>query len=127
MKKMMLLTTLLFGLSAGADLMSNPNQRIVEYWGGQGLEILVMEDFSAVLYFDCAEGQVKAGRWPTGQSRINATGIYKRSVTRQEFATYIANVNVRTQKMTLAVKVGKQRPVNYHIVLGQQANVHACR
>ncbi len=103
-------------------------QIVKETFGGPSAQVYIFDDFSARIDFECATGTVQAGRWPTGQSRIAATGIYTPIlIQRAQKATFKANVDVSTGKMVLAVKVGSLRAVNYQLVRGQKSQFKRCR
>ena len=101
---------------------------VKETFGGPAAQIYVYDDFSARIEFECATGMVQAGRWPTGQSRIAASGLYiPITLRREEKATFKANIDVRTGKMALAVKVGNKRAMNYKLIRGQSTEMKRCR
>ena len=123
MKKMILLISFIVGGSAGAHTFAAK-----EIYGGRAAQVTVFEDFSAHIDFECATGEVQAGRWPTGQSRIAATGLFTPTlVGRSQKATYKANIDVSRGLMTLAVKVGNKRAVNYQLVRDQISEMKRCR
>lgn len=127
----MLLITISLLLSASFS----SAQAVKEQWGGAGISILVWDDLSSSVTFDCASGSVESGRWPTGQSRINAIGTYRQHTgarplpgkpPRIEKAVYKANIDERAGKMTLSVKVGAKRAVVYRLVLNAVPTLHRC-
>lgn len=76
-----------------------------------------------------------SGRWPTGQSRINAVGTYMQLTGARplpgkprpiERAAYKANIDEHDGKMTLLVKVGTKRAEVYRLVLGATPVLHQC-
>lgn len=131
MKNLILMASLFLSLTALAE----KGLIVKEKFGGKGIAVNVFDDMSATISFDCAHGSVQAGRWPTGQSRISAAGTYTQESgvrppggigARPEKAVYKANIDVNSGKMTLSVKVGTKRAVNYKLTLGQEPVIVRC-
>ena len=110
-------------------------QTVKEQWGGTGISVSVWDDLSSSVTFDCASGSVESGRWPTGQSRVNAVGTYTQHTgarpipgksPRVEKAVYKANIDEHAGKMTLSVKVGVKKAVVYRLVLDAVPALRRC-
>jgi hypothetical protein len=124
MKKFILLASMVLGFSAFASDIRHPK----EIFGGEAVQIYVWDDMSATLEFACANATVQPGRWPTGQSRISAVGLYTpMQQPRAQTATFKANIDVNTGKMTLTVKVGNQRAVIYKLIRDVKSQITRCQ
>ena len=125
----------LIGVFASVNLMATSLISQSEKWGGEGISVIVYSDQSAGISFDCARGNVPAGRWQPNQSRINAVGTFTKEMggqrpipgeePRSEKAVYAANVDVSKGTMTLSMKI-KSGKTTYKLVKGSEGSLRRC-
>ncbi len=129
------LIIVLFTMLSVNTLNASQPPLVTETWGSDGLVLYVMEDQSAVLSFDCATGQVPAGRWPMNQSRISAKGTYTQRTgfrppsgrnPQPVEAGYTANINQLKGLMTLTMKISKTPARTFKLIKGNEGGLKRC-
>jgi hypothetical protein len=132
MKKLIALLVLTV---ASAVSFAEPAPSVVEQWGGEGIEVLLLDDGSARIQFDCAAGWVKPKVWPQTKSKINVKGTLVRHTgvrpppgyrPPQFPATYKANINRSKGVMAFTAKIGKNPTERYTLKLNEEPVLRRC-
>lgn len=131
-KLLSLVLVLVFsGLSASAAV----EKVVKETWGGEGIQVQVFSDKSALVLFDCAGGGVGPGEWIVENGKLNAVGYYRpySGVRPPKFyhpplyqAFYVANVNKAKGTMTLKVDYRRERSETFRLKLNAEPNLRRC-
>ncbi|MCC7404844.1 MAG: hypothetical protein IT288_10650 [Bdellovibrionales bacterium] len=132
MKKFLALVALVMVTAAGS---AEPAPTVVEQWGGEGIEVLLLDDGSARIQFDCAAGWVEPKDWPQTKSKINVKGTLVRHTgvrpppgyrPPRYAATYKASIDRKKGVMTFTSKIGKERAERYSLKLNEEPVLRRC-